>query len=42
MSVSMDSGVSDGAKRLTTFPFLSMRNFVKFHLMLLLPSTPPF
>ena len=30
-----------GAKRSTTLPFLSTKNFVKFHLMLS-PSKPPF
>ena len=33
MSCSMLSGVSVGAKRLTTLPSRSIKNFVKFHLM---------
>ena len=33
MKGSIFSGVSDGAKRFTTFPSLSTRNFVKFHLI---------
>ena len=31
--ISFESGVTAGSNRCTTFPFLSTRNFVKFHLM---------
>lgn len=40
MSTSSDCGVAVGAYRFTTCPYPSTRNFVKFHLMASVPSSP--
>ena len=40
MSFSNDSGASNEPKRLTTFPFLEIRNLEKFHFTEVVPMNP--